>query len=79
MSDPMQDYMKSLNPTEGEQCILIYGSQYHLWRDGKYLGVAIWTEDTNVGDSFQTKGENDTGKEINVVWIADRWELVMNK
>lgn len=77
----LQKYLKSLNPKESEQCILIYGSRYKLWKDGKYLGEAIWTEDINVGDSFQTTSlvEIDgVQRKVSRVYIPDRWELVIN-
>ena len=58
---------------ETEQAILIYGSKYKLWRDGKYLGVATWTKDENVGDSFQRPSE--TIKGLSTVFVADKWAL----
>lgn len=70
----LQKYLKSLNPKKKDQHILIYGSEYHLWRNGKYLGIATWTKDLNVGDSFQVATNKD-GKTIQVVIIADRWKL----
>lgn len=74
------DYLKSLNPQRNEQAILIYGSNYHLWRDGEYLGTAVWTKDDNVGDSFQTGiFDEETGITIQQVFLADKWELVISK
>jgi hypothetical protein len=38
----------------------------------------MWTQDENVGDSFQTKikrGEYTVTK----VWVADAWELIIKK
>jgi hypothetical protein len=72
----IQDYLKSLNPKQEEQTILMYGSEYHLWRDGSYLGIATWTQDENVGDSFQESVlDEETGLIIQHVFIADKWEL----
>lgn len=72
----IQDYLKSLNPTEDQQTILFYGREYKLWRDRKYLGTAIWTQDENVGDSFQNnRFDEETGNNIINVLIADKWEL----
>ena len=71
----LQDFLHSLNPKKDEQAILIYGSKYHLWRDGEYLGIATWTKDENVGDSFQ----EDTGTGVRNVFIADKWELIIKK
>lgn len=75
--DKIQDYLKSINPQPGDQqAILIYGSKYRLWRDGEYLGIATWTEDGNVGDSFQTRiKKDDEGCQV-TVYVADRWDLV---
>lgn len=50
---------------------------YKLWRDGKYLGEAIWTQDNNVGDSFQTQFTDENGRLINQVYIADKWMLII--
>jgi len=78
--DPIVDYLKSLNPKKEEQAILIYGSDYHLWKDGEYLGVGTWTKDENVGDSFQrTAIDKDEGYAVQQVLIADKWELVIKK
>jgi len=51
--------------------LLIYGKEYDLWREGKYIGSAIWTDDENIGDSFLK--ENDKGGFD--VYIADEWKL----
>lgn len=75
----IQEYLKSLNPKENEKDILIYGKEYKLWKDGKYIGNAIWTEDRNVGDSFQVKRFNEERNiYINAVYVADSWELIVN-
>lgn len=71
----LHDYLKSLNPKDDEKAILIYGSSYHLWLDGEYLGVAIWTQDNNVGDSFQIGIVDKKGRLTQQVYIADKWEL----
>lgn len=77
-TDPLVDLIKSLNPKKEEQAILIYGREYKLWRDGEYIGTAIFTEDNNVGDSFQRKEMGEHGPVIHV-HIPDKWELVINK
>ena len=77
-SGELHSYMKSLNPKDNEKAILIYGSSYHLWRDGEYLGVAVWTKDVNVGDSFQVGVVDTKGRLIQQVYIADKWELKIN-
>lgn len=63
------------------QDLLIFGKEYHLWRDGKYLGVATYTDDPNIGESFlkeiKTTKADGTGEEIGyAVHIADEWQFV---
>lgn len=65
VSMDIQDYLKSLNPNAK----LDFGSSYMLYIDGKYLGIGKWTEDNNVGGSFQREKENG----VNEVIIADHW------
>ncbi|MGE8528490.1 hypothetical protein [Chryseobacterium rhizosphaerae] len=75
----MDEFLKSLNPKENEKDILIYGKKYKLWREGEYLGTAIWTQDANVGDSFQKKRyEPKIDQYIIEVYVADSWELIIN-
>lgn len=54
-----------------KQDLLIYGKEYHLWRDKQYLGTAIWTDDENIGESFLKHNEDGSM----IVFIADEWEL----
>lgn len=54
-----------------KQDLRIYGKEYHLWRDGEYLGTAVWVDDPNIGESFIKKDEDD----IITVFIADEWEF----
>jgi len=65
---------------EGEfglrQDLLIYGKDYHLWRDGKYIGIATYTDDPNIGDSFLKSKINDTNEECFEVYVADEWQFV---
>lgn len=70
--------MRSLNPKENEKHILIFGSKYKLWRDGEFIGVGTWTQDLNVGDSFQNKSVSNSGILLNEVIVADKWELIIN-
>jgi hypothetical protein len=49
-----------------------YGKTYLLWRDGEFIGEAIWTQDSNIGDSFIAQEEFD-GQIMNVVYEADSW------
>lgn len=78
--DRLQNYLKSLNPDDTEKEILIYGKEYHLWNNDKYLGTAFWTQDENVGDSFQrTRFDKEKKMNIQVVYVADKWMLIINK
>jgi hypothetical protein len=61
---------------ELRQDFLIYGKEYHLWRDKKYIGKAIYTDDLNIGDSFLKKIINDTNEECFEVHIPDEWQFV---
>lgn len=69
------DYLKSMNPKENQKAILIFGSKYKLYREDEYIGVGTWTEDENVGDSFQRPSSYTKGA-IEVM-IADKWELIL--
>lgn len=55
--------------------LLIYGVKYHLWREGKYIGIATWSEDENVGDSFLRQVVSTYGELVNEVYIADQWRI----
>jgi hypothetical protein len=58
-----------------KQDFLIYGKQYKIYRDGKQLGVATFTDDKIHGDVF-LQTEIIKGKEAYFVCQADEWELV---
>lgn len=50
---------------------LIYGKAYELFRNGKYIGSALWIDDANIGDSFievQPNGDKLIFNEIDE-WI----------
>lgn len=51
-----------------------FGKEYHLWREGEYLGTTTWTDDPNIGPNFLKKDE----KGVFDVYKADRWEEVSN-
>jgi hypothetical protein len=54
-----------------KQDLRIYGKEYHLWREGDYLGTAVWVDDPNIGESFIKQDEDD----VITVFIADEWEF----
>lgn len=58
------------------QDLRIYGSQYRVFRDGIFLGVATWTDDKNIGDSFQSPFTDKNGNPAVNVFHADEWELI---
>jgi hypothetical protein len=58
--------------SELKRDLLIYGKEYHLWRDGKYLGIATYADDPNIGEAFIKKIIED-GQQMNEVYIADEW------
>ena len=49
-----------------------YGKTYLLFRDGEYIGEAVWTNDPNIGESFIAQ-EKHNGQVVNVVYTADSW------
>lgn len=77
-SDDLQNYMKSINPQKHEQAILIYGSKYRCYLQGKDIGIWTWTQDENIGDSFQNIEERD-GERYAEVATPDKWELIITK
>ena len=58
---------------------LIFGVEYNLWREGEYIGHAVWTDDKNIGPSFISKSDDEEGNKINEVYISDKWELTKEK
>jgi hypothetical protein len=78
--ESLQDFFRSKNPKKEDQALLLYNSKYHLWKDGEYLGIATWTKDENVGDSFQSSFfDKEEGSIVQRVYEADKWELVIDK
>ena len=71
------DFIKALSPKEEEQAILFYGSEYHVWLGGRYLGIANWTKDEDIGDSFQVRIIDEEGRPMRQVYIVDAWALVI--
>jgi len=59
-----------------KQDLLIYDKEYHLWRRGKYLGIATYINDLNIGNAFIMVGLNDTNEITNVVFMPDEWQFV---
>lgn len=51
----------------------IVGRDYKLWRDGKYLGIATFTDDPNNGLCFLRAVVTKSGELAHEVYIADKW------
>lgn len=58
---------------------LIFGVEYNLWRDGEYIGRAVWTDDKNIGPSFINRSDDEFGNNISEVFLSDKWELCENQ
>jgi len=63
---------------DSENDFLIYGKSYHCWREGRYIGIAVYTDDDNIGDCFlrDVTKEGDECKRVEV-FSPDKWEFVM--
>lgn len=78
--DNITDYLRSLNPSGDESKSLKYDTEYLLYREGVYIGIATWVKDINVGDSFQKDFISKEGQLISGVYVADEWkELVVKE
>jgi hypothetical protein len=55
---------------------LIYGKHYKLWRNGVFIGIAMFVHDKFHGDVF-LKEEIIKGKSAFSVFAADEWEIVV--
>ena len=58
------------------QDLLIYEKEYHCWREGKYIGIATYKDDENIGDAFIVVGIDDSNEIVNQVFIPDEWKFV---
>lgn len=72
----MENYLKSLNPDASDHNNLVYGCKYKLFKNKKCIGVATWSKDDNVGDSFQSESVNEDGEKVTIVYIPDKWVLL---
>jgi len=59
-----------------KQDLLLYGKDYHVWRCGKYLGIATYTDDENIGDAFLELEKTSEGDECYQVLCGDEWKFV---
>lgn len=57
------------------QDFLIYGKEYHIWRNKKYLGVATYTDDPNLGDSFLKNSKTEEGEDCFEVYVGNEWKF----
>ena len=58
---------------------LIFGVEYNLWRDGEYIGRAVYTHDNHIGPAFISKSDDEFGNNISEVFLADKWEICGNQ
>jgi hypothetical protein len=61
-----------LNQSKIKNKNLEFGKTYLLFREGQFIGEAVWTNDKNIGHSFICQ-EEQNGQIVNVVYIADEW------
>jgi hypothetical protein len=54
--------------------VRVYNQEYHIWREGEYLGVATWQHDNNLGDAFVKAIVTEKGEAAYEVYIADKWK-----
>lgn len=54
----------------------IYNQEYHLWREGEYLGTATYMHDENIGDAFVKQIVTEKGEIASEVYNADKWESI---
>lgn len=57
------------------QDLLIEGKDYHLFRDGEYLGIAKYMDDPYVGESFLKEIKTTQGEDGYGVYMADEWQF----
>lgn len=60
-----------IEPQESD--IEIFERQYHCWRESKYLGIATFADDENVGPSFLQMIIDSEGRLIHEVFMPDKW------
>lgn len=54
---------------------LIYEKEYHVWVGDSYLGIATYTEDENIGDSFLIAAVQEGIGLVHNVIFPTHWEL----
>jgi len=79
--DKLKEYIRNMNPSEtSKNSPLFHGAKYLCFKNDTCIGVATWTYDSNVGDSFQTNGvSKNSGENVINVLIPDEWFLLPDK
>lgn len=54
---------------------LIYGKEYRCYCKDEYLGLATYTNDQYIGDSFMRMEVNKQGRLEEIAIMPDRWAL----
>ena len=67
----MEDFLKTTSPDHPP---LIHNCEYHIWFNGKYLGIAIWKDGVGKPGSFQNLELTRQGV-VPVDMIVDQWQL----
>jgi hypothetical protein len=62
--------------SELKRDFLIYGKKYKCFRNRKYVGDFIYTDDSNVGDSFLKESKTTEGEDCYEVCIPHEWQFV---
>ena len=62
---------------KNENDLLEFGTNYHLWKDNNYLGVATWMNDPNIGHAFIKQIPTNSGI-LNQVYYADKWKIAID-
>lgn len=71
----LPESIKSKGDYTKKQDLLIYNKEYHLWREGEYLGVAKYVDDINIGDSFIKESKTSEGEDCFEVYCANEWQF----
>lgn len=55
--------------------LLIFGEEYDCWLNGKYIGLATYEDDENIGPSFIIMAVSTSGELVHEVLIPDTFKL----
>lgn len=55
-----------------------YDMLYLCWKDDRFLGIATFKKDPNIGDAFIKQGFTKSGQPVNIVYVPDTWDQVIH-